>query len=163
MKKFLICLLAAALLIPAGLCETEYDVAAAVETLKNCWRDEVYSFGQELPGYLEIKNTRVVVIADEIGIEDAFEQEQAEKCFSGVDYIVEFMLYADMLGTAPYYQNAGSWNCVAVREDGSMEVLIENPFDAYRARTYSFDVSGIVADVIDLDQEYNAEYHLLEE
>ncbi len=163
MKKFLLCLLVAALLIPAGLCEAELDAAAAVEVLKDYWRNEVYSFAEELPGYLEIKNTRVVVIADEIGIEDAFEQEQAEKCFGGVDYIVEFMLYADMLGAAPYYQNADSWNCVAVREDGSMEVLIENPFDAYRARTYSLDVSGIVADVIDLNQEYNAVYHLLEE
>lgn len=162
-KQILICLLMLALLIPCGLCETEYDVAAAVEALKTYWRDEAYAFAEDQDGYLEIKNTRIVVIADEPKAENEDMQPQMDKCFADVDYIVEFILYSDMLGAAPYYQNAGSWNCVVVRKDGSMEVPAESPFDDYRSHTYSLDVSGIVADVIDLNQEYNAVYHLLEE
>ena len=163
MKRFLILLLAAAMLIPCGLCEEEYDVAAVVETLKTCWRDEVYGFAEDASGYLEIKNTRVVVICDAPKAGEESAQAHADECFGNVDYIVEFMLYSDLMGAAPYYQDAGAWDCVAVYEDGSMEVLMENLFSHYTSRTYSLDFSGIIADVVDLNQDYNAVYHLFGE
>ena len=162
MKKLIVCLLMAALLIPGGLCESEYDVAAAVEALKACWREE-YSLAENLPGYLEIKNTRIVTIAETPKAAEESMQQCADELFGDVDYIVEFMLYCDPMGMAPYYQNAGNRNCVVVREDGSMEVPVNDLFNVYRARTYSMDISGIVADVIDFNQEYNGIYHLMEE
>lgn len=166
MKKFLTWMLMLMLLIPSALCENEQNemIEAAIETLKEYWRAEVYSFApEESAGYLEIKNVRVVKIADapEAGIENA--QEYADEIFGEIDCVVEFILYSDTLGMAPYYQNAGAWDCVAVKEDGTMEVLVGNPFDTYRSRTYSMDVSGIVEDVVDFNQEYNAVMYLLEE
>lgn len=162
MKKWIICLLIVVMMLPAGLCEAEYDIAAAIENLKTCWREE-YSSAGKLPGYLEIKNTRVVVITDEPKAPEESVQPYADAYFADVDYIVEFMLYSDLMGMAPYYQAAGVWDCVVVYKDGSVQTPMNSPFDEYRARTYTFDVAGIIADVIDLGQEYNAAYRLLEE
>jgi hypothetical protein len=153
-------------LIPSALCENEQNemIEAAIETLTEYWRAEVYSFAPEdSAGYLEIKNVRVVKISDapKAGIENA--QEYADEIFGEIDCVVEFILYSDTLGIAPYYQNAGAWDCVVVREDGTMEVLVGNPFASYRSRTYSMDVSGIVENVMDFNQEYNAVMYLLEE
>lgn len=162
MKRFLICLLALAMMVPCALGEAEWNVEAAVDALKACWRDEVYA-GMETDGYLEIKNTRVVKIAGEPKAESEDIQSEAEKIFGDVDYIVEFILYADLTGLAPYYQSADSWSCAVVHKDGTVTVPTENPFDDYRAHTYSLDLSGIVESVTDLNQDYNAVYRLMEE
>lgn len=164
MKKMLCCMLLVVFLAPCAFAEADYDVNAAIDALKACWRDEAYGFGPEgSDGYLEIKNTRLVIIADEPKAGDENAQAHADELFGDVDCIVEFMLYSDMMGLAPYYQQAGNWTCVVIYEDGSMEVPMEHPFDAYRSRTYSLDLSGIVADAIDLNQAHNAVFRLLEE
>ena len=162
MKRWMACLLAVMLMLPVGLCEEGYNIAGAVEALKACWYGE-YFFAENLPGYLEIKNTRVVRIAEKPKAADESMQPYADEYFGGVDYIVEFMLYSDLLGMAPYYQETGNWDCVVVYKDGSMEVPVNHPFDDYRARTYSTDVSGMIDAVIDFSQEYNAVYYLMEE
>ena len=161
MKRLMSCLLMLMMLLPAGMCDEEYDVDAAIGLLKTCWREE-YASMEKLSGYLEIKNTRIVKIADEPKADESV-QEYADKYFGDVDYIVEFMLYSDLMGMAPYYQDAGMWDCVIAYEDGSMEVAAKNVFYDYRARTYSFDISGIVADVIDLNQQYNEVCYLMRE
>lgn len=162
MRKILVALLILSMLIAGALGEMEWNVEQAVEVLKAYWRDEVYEgFATDAAdGYLEIKNTRVVVIQKEPEAADAELQEYADRYFGDVAYIVEFLLYTDVLGIAPYYHQTGEWDCVVVHEDGSMEVPAEHPFDAYRSRTYSMDFSGILAEVIDLGQAYNAVYHL---
>lgn len=162
MKRFLLWILLTALLIPAGLCETQCDIPAAIEALKACWREE-YAASESAPGYLEIKNTRIIAIAEAPKAAQESMQPQADEIFGNVSCIVEFMLYSNLAGLAPYYQAPGIWECVMVHKDGTMAVPLNNPFDAYRARTYSMDLSGIIADVTDLKQEYNAVYHLLEE
>lgn len=160
MKKAMIFILAMLFLFSGAYAEETYDVGAAIETLKMCWRDEVYDFAPEgSDGYLEIKNTRLVLIQDDL----AAENKQAQEFFGDVDCIVEFVIYSDVMGLAPYYQQAGNWQCVLIYKDGSMEVVMNHPFDEYRSRTYSLDLSGIVEDVIDLNQTHNAVYHLLEE
>ena len=162
MKRFFLWLLLAALLIPAGLCEAKCDIPAAIDALKVCWREEYASAGDE-PGYLEIKNTRVIAIADKPKAAQESLQAQADEIFGEVSYIVEFILYSDLANMAPYYTDAGIWDCVVVHRDGTMSVPVNNPFDAYSARTYSMDLSGIITGVTDLNQAHNAVYHLLEE
>lgn len=159
MKKAMGFMLAILLLFSCAHAEAGYDVEAAIETLKACWRDEVYDFAPEgSDGYLEIKNTRLVLIQEELSAED----EYAHELFGDVDCIVEFVLYSDAMGLAPYYQQAGNWQCVLIHKDGSTETVMVHPFDEYRARTYSLDLSGIVENVIDLNQTHNAVFHLLE-
>lgn len=134
-----------------------YDVETAIETLKDCWRDEVFAFVPEgSEGYFEIKNTRLVQIKDSLPPDD----ENALEIFGDVDCIVEFVIYSDELGSAPYYPQAENWRCVLIYEDGTMETVMRHPFEEYRARTYSLDLSGIIQNVIDLNQEYNAVYLL---
>lgn len=167
MKKWLICLLAVLLMMPCALGESDLDVEAAVQALKECWKTEAYAFaGEQSDGYLEIKNTRIVEISDapEARGENAEAlQETVNDIFADVDYIVEFMLYSDMAGTAPYTRNEGAWDCVVVGKDGTMSVPAQNPINQYRARSYSHDVSGIVENVVDLNQKYNAIYRLMTE
>ena len=163
MRKTILWLMLAVLLCSPALGERQYDIDAAVEALKECWRSEVYGSAENLEGYLEIKNTRVIEISDTPKADDSIMQQQADQFFGGVDYIVEFMLYSDLSCSAPYYQNAGAWECVVVYEDGTMQTPAHSPFYVYRSRTYSMDFSGIITDVIDLNQEYNAVYRLLQE
>lgn len=162
MRRLLVWLLTLAMMVPCALGEAEWDVEGAVEALKACWRDEVYE-GMAADGYLEVKNTRVVTVANAPKAEGEAAQAYADEYFGDVEYIVEFLLYVDLMGTAPYYQSAGAWSCVVVHTDGTMAVPAENPFDVYLAHTYILDLSGIVESVIDLNQDCNDVYHLLKE
>lgn len=160
MKKMMCLLFAVLILCSGSLAEDRYDVEAAIETLKACWRDEVYAFAPEKnEGYLEIKNTRLVLIREELTEDD----EIAQELFGNVECIVEFVLFSDLLDLAPYYQPADSWQCVLIRRDGTMETAVQHPFDQYSSRTYSFDFSNIIEDVLDLNQTHNGVFRLSEE
>ena len=177
MKRYLAILLMIVLLAlsaPAALAETqatgEYDavVLPAIEVLKNEWRG-IYGesagagmYGPGFTGYLEIKNTRVIYIKEDphrTG-ELSGEEDAAAKFFGDMDYFVDFILYSDYMGSTPYYDNFGIYDCVVVKRDGTVEVL-QNPLQIYRGRTYDVDFSGIIEEIVDLNGEYNAVYHLL--
>lgn len=160
----MLCICLVLMMLPYACAESGCDVNAAIDVLKACWKEEVYSFAPEGgKGYLEIKNTRIVEIQDEPKAEDEYSQALAEEYFSDVEYIVEFMLYSDLMGMEPYYQEAEQWKCVLVYKDGSMEAVMQHPFDAYRSKTYSVDISGIIEAAVDLHGTHNAVFYLLEE
>lgn len=103
----------------------------------------------EYNGYFEIKNTRVI----EIGDTDI-------ELFKDIDYIVEFVLFTDYFGSAPYYSSIGISDTVVVYSDGTMEVPNMNLLTAYRSRYYSTDFSDIIKKVYDCKDKYNCVEYL---
>ena len=98
----------------------------------------------ETDGHFEIKNTRVVNI-----------KENNTEEFKNIDYIVEFILYTDYYGSAPYYQIVGIDDTVVVHKDGTMEVQRMNLINNYRAMHYSNDFSDFIKSIDDYGDKYN--------
>ena len=97
--------------------------------------------------YLEIRDTRVITIAP-----------NDIEYWDGITCVVEFSLYSNYLGSAPYYSNAGCYDAVVFYADGSCQVPSANPFRAYSAKTYSADYSGIIGGIYELGTAYNETY-----
>lgn len=123
----------------------EYDgeVQTALAEIKKQWQN-LYDQIPDLEPYLEVKNTRLI-----------FLRKDNEELLEDTHMIVEFILYSNYMGSAPYYDDAGQYNCVAFYEDGSMEVLRGNPFNEHRSRTYSSDFSGIIDSIEDCGSAYD--------
>ena len=151
----------------------EYDVIVlpAIEALRDAWRavyteDGMADLYAGHSGYLEIKNTRIVQIreAPRKSFNETGEPDKATEVFGDIACVVEFVLAHDYFGSEPYYliNGTSAAECVLVRRDGSLEPA-RNPFVLYRAATYDMDFSGIIEEIVDLNGEYNAVCHLLEE
>ena len=117
MKKVCYLLLVLCLIFSLSACGTnEKNIASkAVSVLKNHWEAVYDQPNLETDGYFEIKNTRVINI-----------KENTTEEFKNIDYIVEFVLYTDYYGSAPYYQIVGTDDTVVVYKDGTMEVQRKN-------------------------------------
>ena len=107
------------------------------------WEDEYDRFSIEEDRHFEIKNTRIITIKN-----NDIEQ------FENVKYLVEFVLYTNYMGSAPYYEDFCVYDTVVVYNDGEMEVQT-NPIDRYRGRTYETDFSNFIKDIDDYCGYYN--------
>lgn len=120
------------------------QVQFALTELKKQWKElyenDMYEKGS---GYLEIKNTRLIKI----------KEETEADLFKNVDYMVEFVLYSNYFGSAPYYGNCGTYDCVVVYKDGSVD--FKNLVSIYRSRTYSADFTGFIENICDYDDAFN--------
>lgn len=159
MKRFLAILLTLLLIFSLAACDKEPEretetpktkhrtmIKEAVEELKDHWK-EVYD--EECPEgtdrYFEIKNTRVVTLK-------ANDIEQLD--LKDIAYIVEFEIYADYFGSAPYYANPYMYNNVVVYKAGNMEVT-STVIHHYRSRTYETDYSDFIKSIDDYHDKYN--------
>lgn len=97
-------------------------VALALEMLNEQWDD------------YQIIDARIITI-----------KENDIELFKDVDCIVEFVLFTNYFGTAPYYCNAGIYDTVSIYRDGHAEINRQNPFYVYRTQTFITDFSGIIA------------------
>lgn len=120
----------------------EKEVETAITAIKEAWLEDRGL--QDVDPYLEIKNTRIIFIKD-----------NASEEFKNYDYVVEFILFSNYFGSAPYYENVGVNDSVVVYKDGHAEVQKQNPFVMYRSRTFESDFSNIIETIIDLGPEYN--------
>ncbi len=145
MKKLYSLLLVLCLIFSLSACETDKNdiVSKAVSVLENHWEDLYEDSKVETDGHFEIKNTRVVNI-----------KENNTEEFKNIDYIVEFILYTDYFGSAPYYQNASIDDTVVVHKDGTMEVQ-RNLINLYRSKYYSNDFSDFIKSIDDYGDKYN--------
>ena len=153
MKRVYGLLLAAVLLLLCVSCSAnaegpteEHDavITEAVEELKDCWEDLYKESKGKTDGYFEIKNTRVITV-----------KENDIEIFDDVAYIVEFDLYTDYRGSAPYYEAVGIYDTVVVYKSGEMETVSSNLFRVYRSNTYQTDFSNIIQDIADYHGHYN--------
>lgn len=118
-------------------------ITKAIEELKDYWEDLYEESKVENDGYFEIKNTRIITIKD-----------NDTELFDNIKYIIEFELYTDYMGSAPYYEDVGVYNTVVVYEIGKMDVE-SNLIRAYRNKTYQTDYSGFIKSVDDYHGYYN--------
>ena len=152
MKKILAILLVLALTFSLAACskKPKHDamIKEAIVELKDYWEglyDETEDKGMETDRYFEIKNTRVVSLkANDIEWLD----------LKDIAYIVEFEIYTDYFGSAPYYSNPYTDNNVVVYKAGNMEV-IRNVMHQYRNRTYETDYSDLIKSIDDYHDKYN--------
>ena len=119
-------------------------VTEATEQLKKYWKQEYQDTkNNNTDGYFEIKNTRVITMKD-----------NDIELFQDVAYIIEYELYTDYMGSAPYYENCGVNNNVVVYKNGTMDVA-SNLIRLYRNKTFQTDYSGFIEAIDDYHGQYN--------
>lgn len=121
----------------------------ALKEMRTIWRSQG-------DGYFSVRSTRVIYIRQDI---DQNEDSVAYQIFGDTVCLVEFVLYSDYLGSAPYYANYNINNWVALKQDGSLKVM-NDPFAIYRNRTYRFDFSDIISSVVNLGDQFNTDEYL---
>ncbi len=131
------------------------NVEIALTKLTQHWKETFSDEQINTDGHLEITNTRVVKI-DFNGNEKfaALFEDDGE-----IEYIVEFDLYTDYFGTAPYYQNIKYDDTVVIYKDGSAEVM-RNPLRYYSDNTYSYDYSQIIVNIDNYGGSFNQVFYL---
>ena len=117
-------------------------VTKATEQLKKYWKQE-YKDIDFADGYFEIKNIRVITI-----------KENDIELFQDVAYIIEYELYTDYMGSAPYYENCDVYNNVVVYKNGTMDVA-SNLIWVYRNKTFQTDYSRFIETIDDYHGQYN--------
>ena len=121
----------------------------ARNVLINAW-EEIYKDSRtESDGYFQIKNTRLITF-----------KKNTNKYFSDVAYIVEFVVFSDYYGSAPYYANAGFMDSVVVYRNGTMEANQNNLLKMYSSKTFSYDYSEFLEQIKDYADAYNIEKNL---
>ena len=118
-------------------------VTKAVDKLEEHWR-ELYSESDYGSGYFEIKNTRLIKI-----------KENDKEPFKDIRYIVDFMLFTDIYGSAPFYQNTVRESSIVIYKDGTMQVANNDIITHYIATTADFDVARFFESIDDFDDAYN--------
>ena len=127
----------------AGNLKHHEIVTDATQQLKQYWKQHYKEDDIETDGYFEIKNTRIITI-----------KENKIELFKDVDYIIEYELYTDYMGSAPYYENCGVNNNVVVYKNGTMDVK-SNLIRMYRNKTFQTDYSGFIEAIDDYQDQYN--------
>lgn len=151
MKKLLaiVCIVCFAFSVCActGITNPKIDkiIDKAERDLSLKWKQLYRDSPVETDGHFEIKNTRVLFIKDDTDVEE----------FQDIAYIVEFDLYTDYMGSAPYYMNVGVYDSVSVLKDGTTVVNQLRPIQQYRSITYSYDFSNIIESITDYGDQYN--------
>lgn len=129
------------------------EVKLARAALEENWR-KVYrqarESGYKTDGYLEIKNTRVIVLKD--SAPDFLRKD-------GCRYLVEFVLYSDYYGAKPYYFATEFQNTVSLSTDGRAAVQQRNPLREYNAITFDFEFDKFIESIHDLGDAYNAVFN----
>ena len=174
MRKLILCLMMAALLagyVSAGSVDPVFPdmlplyekavsldddaiIRAAVQTLKSAWQKEYTTGYRETPGeyVVDIRATRLVRIKDEL-------EEREAKYFGDISCIIEFLIYDDYLGGAGHgagYHDMSRMFCsVAVHRGGFLEAEKVSPFSMYTSRTYNYDYSSFIEEVVDYADQYN--------
>ena len=125
------------------------NVELAISALTRQWRD-LYKENKAGDGHLEIVHTRVVKI------DPSADSEFFSKLDKGnlIEYMVEFTLYSDYFGSAPYYHNANTCDTVIIYSDGTTEVGMDL-LRSYSIKTYSYDYSKLVKSVKDYGTAFN--------
>ncbi|MBO5211575.1 MAG: hypothetical protein J6B80_06555 [Clostridia bacterium] len=144
MKKITIILLVCVLCFLTACSSPKSDIKPAREKLIARW-EEIYNNSQkQKDGHFEIINTRVIVIKEN-DLED----------FKDVKYIIEFVIFSDYNGSAPYYSQATISNSVVVYKNGEMKVPNNNPLKVYSMETNKYDYSDIIKSIKDYGNDFN--------
>ncbi|MBQ9827470.1 MAG: hypothetical protein IJM62_02185, partial [Lachnospiraceae bacterium] len=127
-------------------------VEKAQEALKEQWK-KIYEKNSNVvksDGTLRIIRTRI--------IEPAEIPEGYEGYFGDIETIVEFELYTDNAGSAPYYMNGHNYNEIIFHKDGTTEPA---SFYLKKVASAKADFSFVEGfKVTDLGDAFNGEYNV---
>lgn len=121
----------------------ERYVEKAIDLVKEYWKS-YYDKENSSTYYLEIKNTRLIVL-----------EETSEEYFLNINYVVEFVLFSDFYQTAPYYSNIERYNNVVFYQDGTSSIVARNPFNEYTMFTYRSNYNDFIKEIVDFKSDYN--------
>lgn len=160
MKRFIIAALALLIGVIAltgctGTTARDEKIDKAVTALKDYWTGYYADMGETENDrtngdwYLEIKNTRIVELGN-----------GAEDFLKDVQYVVEFVIYTNFYGAAPYYSHTDVRNTVLIYKDGTVEAGTVAGIPQYIARYFE---APPIESTKDYGSQYNAVYHLEEQ
>ena len=128
-------------------------VEDAIGQLRETWKEIADEDPEIMPSpYVEIKNTRIIRLAENAGTGVLDDDIVAE--LNTVDCIIEFMLYTNFYGN-DYTTNPGLYDSVVVFQDGSMQVTKTRLMNYLRTKFYLQDFSGVVEEIIDLGGSFD--------
>ena len=159
MRKICLLLLSIVTLLAVSLpvsADDAYDkeIQDALKLVKAAWQEQADQYPEIMSGpYVDIKNTRIVRLADEPV--DVVTEKAAEE-LKGIDYIIEFMMLTNYYGDT-YPCNAGILDTVAVYKSGKKEIQKTNLMNLLRAKYFMSDFSGVIEEIIDLGETYNGQ------
>ena len=143
---------------PKKTAETSDDalVTAALQALRAAWQKEYASSGHYCAGehLIDIRGTRLIRIKKSLA-------ESEAKYFGDISCIVEFLMYDDYYGMqgaahlVGYYDQSFTLNTVTVHRNGMLEAVKQSPLRLYTSRTYNYDFSAFVEEVVDFGDKYN--------
>ena len=125
----------------------DVHVRKALEAVKDYWADIYAKSKSGMGPEIRIKNTRVIRLKSTAG--------ECWDYFQDVAYAIDFEIYSDYFGSAPYYTNAGIGDMVLIKEDGSVSVQWNDAFHAYSQWCFSYDYSDLIESVEDCGSYYN--------
>ena len=131
-------------------------VENAISALKKEW-EKIYSKEDYTDKHLEIIHTRVLTPCEPM--DDPYGQIASMLEGKEIAYVVEFELLTNYLNSSPYYDDSGVCDWVIVFKDGST-LVTNNYLRIYASRVYSYDVSGLIANIEDFGSEYNQVFKL---
>jgi hypothetical protein len=126
------------------------NVERAVQLLREQW-ETIAAEDAGNDGYLEIKNTRIVhtdtdAMGKALGLGD-------------IQCIVEFVIFTDFYGAAPYYYETQHMNNVVFCSDGTATVLT-NAVQTYFTKTYDASLKNCAMEVLDCKTAFNQTFDL---
>lgn len=133
----------------------EQMVEEALTELEEKWT-EMFDTTENVS--LEIKNTRVLSVCENVGERIIYNDETMEETFPEicvVDSVVEFVIFVNFIGEDGIPELMSGYNTVAFFKDGSTLVMAEDVFSRYRKRSFDRNMSGIIDRVTDLGASYN--------
>ena len=117
-------------------------VEKAIGIVNDIWGKIYEAQNMDNDGTVDIVDTRLIKI-----------KENDNEYFKDVEAVVEFCIFTDYYGAAPYYMNVDRDDTVVFYKDGHTEV--KDIFVDYMRRTYKMDFSDVIGEVKEYGTEYN--------
>ena len=125
----------------------DIHVRKALAAVKDYWADIYAKSKSGMESEIHIKNTRVIRLKPTAG--------ECWDYLQDVAYAIDFEIYSDYFGSAPYYVNVGIGDMVLIKENGSISVEWSDAFHAYSQWCFSYDYSDLIESVEDCGSYYN--------
>ena len=130
-------------------------IRKALDLIADSWTELARDNRNDIQSpYVDVRSTRIVRLRENPVREGAENKKQTVEELSGVDCIIEFLLYTNYVSDT-YISNTGRKDSVIVYKNGKMEVSDANLLQLVRGKYFLSDFSGIIEEIVDYGSEYN--------
>ena len=134
--------------------EKEEYVKKAVKDVKKSYKKrfaDTRDTGKKTDGTVEIINTRLFMINSNTSY------PYYKEYFDGAKALVEFEIYSDYFGTAPYYTNAKPFMDILIMEDGSIDYCMG--MRRIISKTFDADLKDLFSECENFGSAFNETFH----